>query len=374
MRVVDISQRKGVILNSRQGLRPIGSDAWIQNSRLAVQDAVSNGYRLLTSVGMNSWEMVLSLASKSGAYQKVFVPLLEGEKPEHLKRYYMEQFRLNEGLIAWSFVEVADGPHKNRVFQQARDRQMMDETEVIYPVSIREGGNLEALLREARTRGKEIRTEFATEYSENLHRCKTEVDPKKLDCSVDARLADHVIHWTKASNGPWPGEGLHDFYEAVCDSSCRYPRSGLDTLIRILAEGRVRACSRHYRKGAAAVAFSSLRPSEAARLMKWRARYREMTFEPYGIAIRGSYAEAIGIKKVFYGNPEMYDYLGPGERPYFQSIGTKGYWIPEKEYRHIGDVDLTMIPRDDMRAVVWKKDEVEQVEGMFSGPTTSLYT
>jgi len=121
------------------------------------------------------------------------------------------------------------------------------------------------------------------------------------------------------------------------------------------------------------VAFSALKPSEAVGLMKWRARYQEMTFEPYGIAIEKSFAEKLGVKKVFYGNAEMYQYLEEDNRPYFQNIGTKGFWLPEKEYRHIGDVDLSLIPHDKMRVIVWKKEEISGVRDAFEGEIVPLY-
>jgi hypothetical protein len=167
---------------------------------------------------------------------------------------------------------------------------------------------------------------------------------------------------------------MYEYYRDIFDSALRYPRSGLDTLVRMLSEGRIRASSKHYRKGHPAVAFSSLKPSEAVGLMKWRARYREMTFEPYGVAIRKSYGEMTGIRKVFYGNPDMYRYLDESDRPYFQSIGVKGYWMPEKEFRHVGDIDLNLIPKESLVVIVWTKDEIAGVKRLFDGDVISLYT
>ncbi|UCD95423.1 MAG: hypothetical protein JSU69_05070, partial [Candidatus Zixiibacteriota bacterium] len=229
------------------------------------------------------------------------------------------------------------------------------------------------LIHKALRAGVSKEDKFATRYLEHLQRCKIEIDPQRIDPAADRLLEGCVIHWTKACNEAWPGETMYDYYRDIFGSTSRYPRSGLDTLIMMLSEGRMRASSKHYRKGLSAVAFSSLKPSEAVRLMKWRARYREMTFEPYGVAIRKSYGEITGIRKVFYGNPDMYRYLDEDDRPYFQSVGLKGYWMPEREYRHVGDINLNLIPEESIVVIVWKKDEIAEVQRLFGGRIISLY-
>jgi hypothetical protein len=371
--VVAGNPKKAAILNSRQGLRPIGSDQWIQNSLRAVKRAAASGYTLLTSVGMNSWEMVLFLASHCGAGREVLIPLPEGETPEQSKAFFGRQFRLDNSLTEWRMIKTGKHQDPDHSFQQERDRLIIQEADVIYPISIRKGGNLDRLIREARRSGMEVRDAFATEYSEHLHRCKIEIDRQKIDPEADRLLDEYVIHWTKAGNRAWPGETMYDYYRDIIGSASRYPRSGLDTLLRIFSEGRIRATAKHYREGVSAVAFSSLRPGEAIGLMKWRTRYREMSFEPYGVAIRKSYAETIGIRKVFYGNPDMYHYLEERDRPYFQSVGVKGYWVPEREYRHVGDVNLSLVPEENIVVIVWKKDEMAEVKRLFGGCVISLY-
>jgi hypothetical protein len=363
---------KAVILNSRQGARPVGSDGWICNTLAAVKDAVSHGYCLLTSVGMNSWELVLYLASKHRMPQKILLPLGRNNSINAAQEYYTRQFQLDKALVEWDFISTEKSQKDDHLFQQMRDKKVIEEFDVIYPISIRPDGNLGYLIKSARSSGRKLNDDFQTGYSGNPRVSKMIIDYEKLDFRINQEFDNWVIHWTKTSNGPWPGETMFDFYEAIINSSEEYPRSGLDTLIRILSEKRLRASSRHYRKDFRGVAFSSLIPVDAARLMRWRARYHEMTFEPYGLAISQGASQKIGIKKVFYGNPEMFGYLEEENGPYFQSIGTKGYWIPEKEHRHIGDVDLSAIPQDDIIVIVWKKKEIEKVSSVFNGRIISL--
>ena len=107
--------------------------------------------------------------------------------------------------------------------------------------------------------------------------------------------------------------------------------------------------------------------------MRWRARYREMSFEPYGIGIEKKAAEKLGVRKVLYGNPEMYRYLDRDDQPYFQSIGSRGFWLPEREYRFLGDLDLELLDQKDIIVIVWKPDEVSLVKSIFDGQVVSFY-
>jgi hypothetical protein len=172
---------------------------------------------------------------------------------------------------------------------------------------------------------------------------------------------------------PWPGEAASDFYQAIVDSGCHYPRSALETLIRILSEHTIRASKRHMPGNICAVSFSSLGLAEAVKLMRWRARYREMTFEPYGIGIKQTAAGKAGINKVYYGNPEMVAYLEPDERPYFQSLGLIGDWEKESEYRHLGSLDLRQFDPSDIMAIVKSRHEIEKVQRIFDGKVLALF-
>lgn len=358
--------KTAVILNSRQSLRPVGSDAWIANTICAVQDAISNGCTILTSVGMNSWEISLFLASKRNANIIVYVPLGQDGNEKDVRQYYSDQFKLSDKYTDWRFIEIESMKKDKDKFQQQRDLQIIMDADIIYPISIRPHGNMAKLIEQSAS-FKKINTDYQADYESKKHSYKIEIDKNSVNPDIDRHLDNYIIHWTRSSNNPWPGETLYDYYESIVNSNDRYPRSALDTLNRILSEKRLRASSRHMRRGVSAVAFSALKPSEAVKLMKWRARYSEMTFEPYGIAIQKDYALRIGIKKVIYGNPEMYRYLEEKDRPYFQSLGQTGDWQPEREYRGIGDIDLKNIPHEYIRAIVRTKDEIKKIKNHFNG-------
>nr|MBN2276656.1 hypothetical protein [candidate division Zixibacteria bacterium] len=363
---------KAIILNSRQSSRPIGTDPWIQCTRQAANEAASRGYTLLNSVGMNSWEIGLSLSLELRLPIRLIVPLDKSREPEEIKKYYIEQFDLSRSNIEWLFLESKSRGDHRQLFPQERDRIIINEADIIYPVSIRPGGNLEELINKASGTGKKIVTRFQVPYADKHHPCNSGPNLKQLDPTIDTKLPGFLIHWTRGVTGPWPGERYIDYYRAITGSNHHYPRNALETLLRILREQRLRASSRHQRAGIEAVSFSSLPPTAAAGLMKWRARYSEMTFEPYGLAFDGNFAGTIGIRKVFYGSSEMCRYLDNNDKPYYQNIGTIGNWMPEKEYRHIGDIDLTCLPRDRMAFIVRKKEEIASVKSLFNGPVLNL--
>jgi hypothetical protein len=322
---------------------------------------------------MNTWEIVLFLAARQKAYQEIFLPLKKGQNPERIKSFFSEQFGILSTRADWRFIEAGSHRGNRGEFQKSRDESIIGAADVYYPVSLRPDGNLDRLLKAKSLRGKTAIDSFRLTDAPSRKSCKITLDPKELNPNIDRVLENCLIHWTRACNGPWPGEKASDYYKAVIDSDSKYPRDGLETLKRILEEKRLRASPRHYRKNLSVVAFSALKPSEAIRLMKWRARYRQMTFEPYGVAIQKEYALQLGVREVLYGSAEMFDCLGKEEQPYFQNIGKIGYWKPENEYRHLGDVELQSLPDDVLFAVVWKKEEAASLQTISDKRIVTMY-
>jgi len=364
---------KAAILNSRQNLRPVGSDRWVHNTMQAVKYIKSNNYKLLSSVGMNTWEMLIYLASKNNIAQTIYLPAEENQDRYGVIEYYMRQFRLNPDLTDWRFVEIANIRKDYPLFQKKRDMQIINDADTVFPISLRPNSTLNSLLLNNKRSDLKIDEKYKAEYSKPEMPNKIEINRELLNPVIDKQLEGFIIHWTRTANNNWPSESLYDYYDVIASSENDYSHSARLTLIRILSENLLKASSRHYRKGISAVAFSELKPSDAVFLMKWRARYREMTFEPYGIAIRKTAAEKMGVRKVIYGDKKLYYNLTESDRPYCQSIGTKGYWAPEREWRFIGDIDLSIISPNDLRVIVWFPDEILKV-GQYTDLTVlSLY-
>ncbi len=368
-----VSRKKAAILNSRQNLRPIGSDAWINNSGLAVRDAFDDGCTILVSVGMNTWEIVLYFVSMYNTPAVIYIPLEKGADSHKTRNIISSQFELNTTKTEWRFIEIENAKKDKHYFQQTRDELIINDADVLYPVSVRQNGNMERLFETRKIDKAIIRNDFNTEYSGTDRKYKLEIDSNRINPNIDKQLKDYLIHWTRTSNTSWPGETKQEFYRDIIQSRSYYPRNAPETLKRILTDRKIIASSRHYRKNLSAVAFSSLAPSEASGLMKWRARYREMSFEPYGLAIEREFANSIGVKRVVYGHAKDYNGLNDGDKPYFQSIGTRGNWVPENEYRYIGEFDLDLMPDKSITAIVWKTDEISSLKRVFNGQIISFY-
>jgi len=363
---------KALVLNSRQNLYPLGQAPWVISSKEALCEAGRKGYIILSSVGMSSWEVPLYWAIRLGVRQIVYIPGEPVFGENSPVEYYCRQFQHDPGLIEWRLIGREVGDEKSHWFPGKRDSLMIADADIIYPVSIRSGGNLDRLINEAKIRGTEIDNRFQVEYRPDRTPQKLTVSSDLLDPEIDNRLKNHIIHWTRSFHGPWPGETCLAYYDAVMAGGEPNPRSALHTLQRIFREKRLRASAGHYRRKFPAVSFSALVPSQAAALMKWRARYRQMTFEPYGVAMDISSAETYGVRKVIYGEPGDFVSLALEDKPYFQTHGRKGNWDPEKEWRHIGELDLSHIRQECLKAVVWKKEEISRIKSVFGGEVISL--
>lgn len=362
-----VDSGKAVILNSRQSLYPCGADPWIVATARAIDDIAHKNLTLLVSVGSPAWEICLHLAGQKRIAMVLMFPSEAGVDPGDSLNHYCGDFQLDKERISGIDITIGPGRDDRRAFQSERDRQIIELADVIYPVSIRPGGNFDKLLSGSIPKTKTVEGKFAVPWRPVKRTCPKAIEPERLTADLDNTFHDYIIHWTRGVHYPWPGETQHDFYNAIVQSADYYPRSALNTLLRILAEMRLRASPKHMRQGVQAVSFSSLPPSQAAALMRWRARYREMSFEPYGIAICQSAARRVGIKKAVYGNREMIAYLEKSEKPYFQSLGTIGEWEKEKEYRHLGDLDLRTLNEHEIRVITRSASEIDKIKAVFDG-------
>lgn len=362
-----------VILNSRQHLRPTGNDPWVEETVRAIDSLDKDNDTLLTSVGQNSWELTLFLAVKYGIKRVVYLPLTLDGDPHQITEYHREQYRLDAEQTDYRFIDAATG-HRGRLnYMKQRDLIILEKAGRLIPVAVQPGGNMDEYLNATRNTGKEIDRRFATDYRRERPPVKTEYPLFGFDGDADTALRNHLVHWTRAANGPWPQETRFEYYDSILNSADRYSHEVLLTLINILKSKTIYASSRHMPRDVRAVSFSALRPSRAVSLMRWRARYREMTFEPYGIAIDIDYARSLGIREVIYGYKAKSRHLAAAERPFFQSNGRDNNWPREREYRHLNDLGLDSIPRDKIKVIVRRPEEKSQIAELFDGPVVSLY-
>jgi len=243
-----------------------------------------------------------------------------------------------------------------------RDREILSQADIILPISIRPKGGLEKLLRQFE---EKTMRDFAIPYEKELH-----PRPKYGDRQYNPELFNSLLiaHFTRACSSPWPHESDFEFYRKIVNSGNDYCHSACETLLNILKSGVIYGSGRHIRGGHPVIGFTELAHAVADRLFAYRARLINPYFEPYGIAITIQTAQKLGMRPVIYGPPELYDTLSEPDKPYYQNPGQDDVWLPESEWRHLGDFPLDFSGNDSAIILVPGSDEAEKVR-TYSGMT-----
>lgn len=331
----------GAILLSRQALHPCGKTAWVKSSVAAVKWLKERDFALCSSMGMPTWELITALGSIFDLELELFLPASDDDDFERKVTATSTQFNLNEATTRFWPVFDSDNMHNIR---RTRDRLITQCADSIIPVSVRPDGHMNSLIKEWEKAGKTIVRDFITGYTSRDVPLAYTIARENINPEIVQLNDSYLIHWTRASNSAWPTETLLDYYTAIIESD-RYPRSAFDTLNNILTTRRIKASSRKMPRRIATVSFSNCLPVEVAKLMTWRARYRMMSFEPYGIGIEKQTALAMNIMPVIYHDRKR-DAIPDEQRWLSQSRGKKADWTTEDEYRHRGDFNLSSVDND----------------------------
>ena len=246
---------------------------------------------------------------------------------------------------------------KKKEWLSRRDRFIVDTADLILPVSVREGGNLDALINGHR---KKVNSDFSVPYEKSL---RSRPRYSQLEHNPAIFEDDLIIHFTRSSSSAWPGESDFDFYMGIIRSKNEYVHSARNALINILKSGIIHAGSRHIRGGFRVVGFADVNPDNIRHLFRYRPRLVNPYFEPYGIALPKRLAARLGIRPVRYGTPDIYSTLDDDTKPYFQNVGSRNrQWRLENEWRRPGDFSLREIPEKNLTVIVSTPDEVEIIK------------
>jgi len=349
-----------LILNSAHSKYPRGSDDWIRATVEAVRSLRDSGETMLCSTDPSPWDLATYLAGNRKMNVTLIVKSGENETGFREFESLLDEFAL-DGRRTTPLYLGSIGSAGAKELWRVRDRCAFENARVVYPVSIRPGGRLDALLGEYGN-DVEVRGDFRIDW-------KTRERGKPYDFSESAvnplPRGDWLVHWTRASQGPWPGEKAWEFWRELLARPDTYVRSAFDTLVRILNERRIRGTSRRFPKKQKAVSFTSLDAESALALMRWRKRFVRYTFEPYGIGIRRDVLEDMGTRRVRYEKPGRD--IPDEERLFVQSPGTRGDWSKEREWRMRGDVPLDEMSPGDFIALVPGEDAAETLRSRCKG-------
>ena len=350
--------RLAVILNSRQSKTPFGDDPWIVNSIKAVKHAAQNDYIVITSTGMNTWELICWACGNVDCRQIIVCPICSNDEIDSTMHDISKNFSLNHDKIGWLFFKFDKKTKSVKSSWPTRDKLAVSLADILIPISIRPGGNLEKLVDTEKGNNKTIVDDFKTGYTQKKR------TPQKMPECVSESLKkmswNYITHWTRTCYGCRPGETKGEFYLNLANSNEYYPNNALNILKNILVEKCIRSSTNNLRQGIRAVAFSSHHPKDVLSLMSWRKRYVRWNFEPYGVAIAREAAVRAEIQPVIYGKPELYKKLLEPDKPFFQNEGeANGNWREEKEWRFPDDLHLSQFSSDELKIIVGKPDEIE---------------
>ena len=248
--------KTAAILLSRQALRPSGTTPWVRAAMAAMDWVAEKKLALYTSLGVPTWELLAAAAAIKGVPQILIIPAVTTDDFNNLRDYARSQFKLTARDTV-TMLSGADHPLTKQDLQRERDRYIINNARNILPVSIRRGGNLEELMLSRDP--VSFVTDFHIHYSRRHEPLRYSIDESKLSPEILSVDRKYIIHWTRTSNSPWPGETFHEYYGAIISSSV-YPRSAFSTLQRILSNGCIIGSSRHMPGNLATVSFTGADP------------------------------------------------------------------------------------------------------------------
>ena len=164
-------------------------------------------------------------------------------------------------------------------------------------------------------------------------------------------VSDYLTHCTRHVAGPWPDQSVADYRDSLILDRADSDHGPLATLMRIVQQQRLLASAKAIRGGSHVVCFAAVPLPELQRLHQFRPHRGRWDFEPYGICIRTGWLRQRGARPVRYGEAELFEQLPESDRPYFQRRTSGQHdqidWSVEREWRHVGNVDLSDLLPDD---------------------------
>jgi hypothetical protein len=358
------------LLLSRQSRRPCGRDRWVSQTVRAVDWLVNHDYGIMSSVGVQTWELVTAAAVMRGANLRLVIPAYNQSAFDQACHNISHQFELPPARTEFFRLETCDDCNEKNI-QRDRDRAVVDRADLLAPISVRADGIMAELLSAVETSGRPVFRDFETPYRTRREVLAYSIEPSLISTQLMAIDDEYLTHWSRASNGPWPDERRIDYFRDIV-SVDQYPRTAFHTLTHMLTERRLIASPRHMPANTPVVSFTGLSPTQVVPLMRWRSRFGEMSFEPYGIGLRRSTAERLGIRPVrYYGESERRPV--DADKWLTQSSGAKADWRQELEYRHRGDLELSAISPDDLMAFCLRPEESGQIQALFGIRAVPFY-
>jgi len=362
---------RAAFFNSRKERLPSPESTWLKAVRELLPAVVSKGVGLASSLGTLTYDLAAAYAVRRG------VPLLlVAAAGVEASRKGMEAFagRSHEGIGVACMLSGRCGPKARRMACRDRLLALLSDLHVI--IEIRSGGNLLKTLldqqflqprarwivmppvRQAANAGN---FQLAGECIHRVQRISvapsaplartgspSRAGKSRRLLSRDLRRDEYVYHYTRSCPGPWPGQSRGDYLRSLLEREPGSGHNALDTLSRILAEGRIRGSTRLVRGTDPVVSWSARTPWELMSIRHWSRALIRWTFEPYGIAVRKTSVRNRGGKPAVYVAARFHQRLALEDRHRFQRHEPPSCaWKHEREWRTEGDFELEGLGEDE---------------------------
>jgi len=189
-----------------------------------------------------------------------------------------------------------------------------------------------------------------------------------------------LSHSTRACPGPWPHQSFCDYADSLLDELPDADHSASATLARIVAQRRVISSPQSNRGQHPVVCLTEVPLMELPLLRQYQVHRTRWDFEPFGVCVDRDWLQSRGARPVIYGDEATWLQLSDADRPYFQLCpaqvessgdpGPKTDWRIEREWRHVGDLDLQHLPRDKGLVFVPTFEVAMRLAGISPWPLT----
>lgn len=366
-----IKSKNVAIFCSRQTMFISRNDLWVKNCGMAVKWIKKSGHVLLSSSGMSTWDLLTFL----GQYYKVpmilYIPAYDMVDYKSRKEKIIKDFELDNNLVSFYPVFPDSEISDKKYFYKKRDDIISATAEILIPISHRIGGNVSNIISKHKKECKDINFDFQTKYNNKRKVPLYKFTHPNINSEVLGFDENYFIHWTRTFNKCWPGESRFKYYLDII-SHDNYPRTAFDTLDRIVNNKKILASPNHMPRNISTVSFSASAPADIIPMIRWRARFSQFSFEPYGIGFKKEIALKQNVQPVIYYHKHLPVKLSSDQIYLAQSIGIITDWRHEKEWRHKTDFDFSKISKKDLILFCYTKAEATKLENKFGIRTISF--
>ncbi len=363
---------RAAVFNSRKPRLVLPGERWLEALRGSLPAIRGSGMGLLSSVGTMSYDLATVWALHAAIPLVLVAPMAMEEASREGAPELLRELLASGGCVNTCLLKAMGCPKGTHMV--CRDRLLAMLADEHWIIELREGGNLFSLLkREQAVRPRPVRIvmpeapgpppERTCGLTKTFPHGTTMVAPDvRVLPPASIRWEEYLYHCTRACPGPWPGQGERDFLLGLLRNDPLSGHTALDTLIRILSEGVLRASARLIRGDHPTVSWTAVPPPELETIRRWRPALIRWTFEPYGFAVKRKVLHRMGARPAVYAPSEAFGRLRSRDLFRFQRHEPpRCLWKGEREWRLPTDLALEDLAPDEAFVFMRGREDVRRL-------------